>query len=74
MGTCWLPDIRAGTIANNNIILFYSTKNQVYNVCDVFDSVLSYISGLCTAAVEQQELHEDNTFTLNSEILSRQSM
>ena len=33
------------------------------------DSVLSSISGLCTAAVEQQELHEDNTFTLNSEIL-----
>jgi len=28
---------------------------------------LSYISGLCTAAVEQQELHED-TFTLNSNV------
>ena len=27
------------------------------------------ILGLCTAAVEWQELHEDNTFTLNSGIL-----
>jgi len=38
------------------------------------NSVLSYISGLCTAAVEQLELHKDNMFTLNSEIPSRQSM
>jgi len=30
------------------------------------NSVLSYISGLCTAAVE---LHEDKVFTLNSEVL-----
>jgi len=29
---------------------------------------LSYISGLCTAAVEQQELHEGDAFTLKSEI------
>jgi len=35
-------------------------------ICDVLKSVLSYISGLCTAAVEQQELHEDNLFILNS--------
>jgi len=30
---------------------------------------LSNISGLCTAAVERQELHKDNVFTLNSETL-----
>jgi len=45
--------------------LFHSTKN-VYHV---LNSVLSYISGLCTAAVEQQELHEDNSFALTSDIL-----
>jgi len=29
-------------------------------------TVFVLFSGLCTAAVEQQELHEDNIFTLNS--------
>jgi len=49
-------------IANNNIYLFYSTKDHhVLN--------LSYIPGLRTAAVKQQELHEDSAFTLNYEIL-----
>jgi len=58
--SCWLPGTHAGTIANNNIIS--------HNICDVLYSVLPCISGLCTAAMERQELHEDNTFTLNSEI------
>ena len=35
----------------------------------LISSVLSCISGLCIAAVEQQELQEHDTFTLNSEIL-----
>jgi len=44
--------------------------NSWYNIlCHVLNSILFYISGLCTAAVEWQELHEDNAFTLNSEIL-----
>ena len=38
----------------------------VQNGNKISQSVLSYISGLCTAAVERQELHKDNMFTLNS--------
>ena len=55
----------AGTTAKISIVLFNKSKNMT---CVMY-SVLSYISGLCTAVVEQQELHEDNVFTLNSEIL-----
>jgi len=43
-------------------------------MCDVHNSVSSYILGLCTAAVEQQELHKNNMFTPNPEIPSRQNM
>ena len=60
--TRWLPGIHAGTIAINNIVLFKKKKD---NICDVLNSVLSCISGLCTTAVE---LRKDITFTLNSEI------
>jgi len=42
-------------------------------MCDVHNSVLSYFRPF-TAAVEQQELHKDNMFMLNSEISSRQNM
>jgi len=64
--SCWLPGTHAGSVANNNIHLFQSTK--INNTCHVLKFDL-YISGLCTVAVEQQKLHEDNTFPLNSEIL-----
>jgi len=62
--SCWLPGTHVGTIANNNI---YSTKNQLYMWCRLLNCVLTYISDLCTATVEQQELHKDITCTLNSE-------
>jgi len=62
--SCWCSGTHAANNNNYNIIV------NNYILCHVLNSVLSYISGLCTAAVEQQELHEDNTFALNSEIPS----
>jgi len=57
-----LAGTHAGTIANNKIVLF--NQKSIIIICDVLNGVFSYISGLCTAAVE---LH--NAFTLNYEIL-----
>jgi len=51
------------------LVVCKCSNQQKSIACHVLNSVLSYISGLCTAAVERWELHEDNTFTLNSEIL-----
>ena len=55
---CTVPHLELHPLDQESERYSIQQKKSLNSMYDVHNSVLSYISGLCTAAVEQQELHK----------------